>query len=140
MARKRNDEPPANTNTAWDEQSLLNLPVEKLREVARELNFAVSETSKEEELIKAILKAQEDAVNSQDGKNKQDTGNDKPPATTNKGSEDNPEGIGTIRVKNEKCKNAKRFLGNGKLVEFDADGIAEIEANQAGRLLNIPGY
>jgi hypothetical protein len=45
-----------------------------------------------------------------------------------------------VRVKNEKYKDGKIFLGNGKLAEFDANGIAEIDAMQAKRLLAIPGY
>ena len=46
----------------------------------------------------------------------------------------------TIRIRNDSLKNGKILLGNGKVAEFSDDGIAEIEASQADRLLKIPGY
>jgi hypothetical protein len=42
-------------------------------------------------------------------------------------------------VKNEGLKGKKLIVGS-KTVEFNADGIAELDAADADRLLTIPGY
>ena len=44
-----------------------------------------------------------------------------------------------IRVRHEALKGGKLIVGD-KTVEFDADGIAELDAADAERLLTIPGY
>jgi hypothetical protein len=46
---------------------------------------------------------------------------------------------GKKRIKHPELKGSKIIAGD-KLVEFDADGIAELEADVADRLLRIPGY
>ncbi|MDR0684745.1 MAG: hypothetical protein LBF83_06425 [Spirochaetaceae bacterium] len=43
------------------------------------------------------------------------------------------------RVKHEHLKSKNLIAGN-KTIEFDADGIAELDAADAERLLTIPGY
>lgn len=43
------------------------------------------------------------------------------------------------RVKHEKLKGKNLIVGN-KTIAFDADGIAELDAADAERLLTIPGY
>jgi hypothetical protein len=42
-------------------------------------------------------------------------------------------------IRHEGLKGQKLIVGH-KLVEFDADGIAELDAADAERLLIIPGY
>ena len=43
------------------------------------------------------------------------------------------------RIKHEKLKGKNLIVGN-KIIAFDADGIAELDAADADRLLTIPGY
>jgi hypothetical protein len=43
------------------------------------------------------------------------------------------------RIKHEKLKGKNLIAGN-KMIAFDADGIAELDAADAERLLTIPGY
>jgi hypothetical protein len=43
------------------------------------------------------------------------------------------------RVKHESLKGANLIVGD-KMIAFDADGIAELDADGAARLLTIPGY
>jgi hypothetical protein len=43
------------------------------------------------------------------------------------------------RIKHEHL-NGKKLIVGSKTVEFDADGIAELEAADVERLLTIPGY
>jgi hypothetical protein len=43
------------------------------------------------------------------------------------------------RVKHEKLKGKNLIVGN-KTISFDVDGIAELDAADAERLLSIPGY
>jgi hypothetical protein len=138
MAKKR-DNNPGNQNTAWDEAGLSKLTREKLLEIAREFGIGFSDNPADEEIIKAILEAQkEDSEPSQEDPDKPPE-NPPPPSPAEKSGKEEA-GKGNVRIKNESCKNGKVFLGNGKLAEFDADGIAEIEADQAERLLKIPGY
>ena len=54
-----------------------------------------------------------------------------PPATNEKPA--------TKRVKHENLKSKQLIVGD-KTVGFDADGIAELDAADAERLLTIPGY
>jgi hypothetical protein len=136
MAKKKENNPD-NQNTAWDEAGLSNLTREKLLEIAREFGIGFGDNPMDEQIIKAILQAQkEDSDPSQDDPGKPD--NPPPPPADTSGQGATPEG--KVRIKNENCKNGKVFLGNGKLAEFDANGIAEIDAEQAKRLLNIQGY
>ena len=146
MAKKeKNQANPDEKNTVWEEAALLNLTREKLSEIAKEFELTFDENATDEVIIQAILKAQqEDGDASQGSENQQPNqgDGDQPPS---QGSENQQSGKGEtlegkIRIKNEKCKNGKRTLGNGEIAEFDADGIAEIEASQAERLLTIPGY
>jgi len=119
-------------NTAFDEAGLKTFNREKLLEAAKEFELAFTEQTTEEDIIKAILEAQK-----KESETSQETPNPPPPADNNgKGS-----GPGEkVRIKNETCKNGKLFLGNGELAVFDENGIAEIDAEQAERLLRIPGY
>jgi hypothetical protein len=137
MAKKK-DNDPGNQNTAWDEAGLSNLTREKLLEIAKEFEIAFDGAT-DEQIIKAILEAQkEDSEPSQEDPDKPPENPPPPPPAEKSGKEE--AGKGNVRIKNESCKNGKIFLGNGKLAEFDADGIAEIEADQVERLLRIPGY
>jgi hypothetical protein len=47
---------------------------------------------------------------------------------------------GKIKIAHEDLKNGKILLSDGSLAKFNAEGIAEIEAGEATRLLSIPGY
>jgi hypothetical protein len=55
---------------------------------------------------------------------------------------DDPQGqdSGKIKIAQEDLNNGKILLSNGSLAKFNAEGIAEIEAGEATRLLSIPGY
>jgi hypothetical protein len=157
MAKKKKDNPGDNqVDTVWDEAGLENLTREKLLEVAKEFELSFTENATEEEIIKAILEAQEEDTNSSQGdsdSSQEDTNSSQEDSDSSQEDTDKPDNTppadtsgqgaapeGKIRIKNENCKNGKRFLGNGELAEFDANGIAEIEATQAERLLRIPGY
>jgi hypothetical protein len=50
-----------------------------------------------------------------------------------------PEKPAKRRVQHEYLKGKDLIVGN-KTIEFDADGIAEVDAADAERLLTIPGY
>jgi hypothetical protein len=132
MARKKNDDNPGENNTAWDEAGLSHLTREKLLEVAGEFEIVITGEVSDDEIIKLILEAQKEDTET----SPEDTGNTPPADASGQGEAPDEK----VRIKNEKCKGEKRFLGNGELVEFDANGIAEIEASQAERLLKIPGY
>jgi len=135
------------TPDAWDKAGLETLNREELSETAGEFGIAFSDDTTNEELIKAILKAQEEDADSpqEDSEGDKVPGKTETTETPDKASPSVVSGKGTapedkIRIKNEFLKNSKVFLGNGELAEFDVDGIAEIEAAQAERLLKIPGY
>lgn len=51
----------------------------------------------------------------------------------------NPPQEGKRRIRHTGMKNSKVIAG-ADVVEFDADGIAELDADQAEYLLGIPGY
>jgi hypothetical protein len=76
-----------------------------------------------------------DSTPSDNGGNPPDTGNvqagDKPP--------DPPKTVEKKRVRHNGLKNKKLIVGN-KTVEFDADGVVELDGTDAARLLCIPGY
>jgi hypothetical protein len=50
------------------------------------------------------------------------------------------QGGGKVKIVHDRLRNGKIFLSNGSIAEFNAEGIAEIEAMEAARLLSIPGY
>jgi len=134
------------TPDAWDKAGLETLNREELSETAGEFGIAFSDDTTNEELIKAILKAQEEDADSPQEDSEGDkvpgkTETTETPAKPNSTVTSNAAAQGgKIRIKNEALKGGKVFLGNGELAEFDVDGIAEIEAAQAERLLKIPGY
>jgi hypothetical protein len=68
-----------------------------------------------------------------------------PPATTGDSNPPPPASFpslpaGKKRVKCEALKNQKITVGNGVIVQVDGDGILEVDADDAARLLTIPGY
>jgi hypothetical protein len=88
---------------------------------------------------------------SADDKNRQDqqTGAEAPPAA----STDTPanptggtppapatENGGKKRVKCEALKGKQVIIGKGEAVQIDENGFFEVEAEEAERLLTIPGY
>jgi hypothetical protein len=49
-------------------------------------------------------------------------------------------GGGKVKIVHDRLRNGKIFLSDGSIAEFNAEGIAEIEATEAERLLSIKGY
>jgi hypothetical protein len=45
-----------------------------------------------------------------------------------------------VKIRNKEMAGQKIFLGNGKIVEFDKEGIIEVGGREAARLSQIPGY
>jgi hypothetical protein len=72
-----------------------------------------------------------DAVSGHGAENQESGNPPNPPAPEQK--------LAKKRVKHEKLKGKNLIVGN-KTIAFDADGIAELDAADAERLLTIPGY
>jgi hypothetical protein len=66
-------------------------------------------------------------------------GDGKPQPEQNALPQPGPPENGKRRVRHPGGK-AKKVIAGGAVVEFDADGVAELDAEQAEYLLDIPGY
>jgi hypothetical protein len=66
-------------------------------------------------------------------------GDGKPQPEQNASSPPVPPKNGKRRVRHPGGK-AKKVIAGGAVVEFDAEGVAEMDAEQAEYLLSIPGY
>jgi len=138
MAKRANQNAGAG-NAPLDEAALAGMTREQLCEIARTYDFAVEEGTSNEDIVKAILKAQATgddpaAVESQDN------GGDKPPAAPPKTTPPAKEGSGAKkRLKCVALKGANLSVGD-TVVKVGDDGIFEVEEKEAARLLTIPGY
>lgn len=133
----------AGTGDNWTESGLLELTEDQLLDIAAEYELAFDHAASKEELVAAILKAQEpDQTPSQDngGDPAQTHGETKPQETTPK-ADDPPKDTGEkVRVKCASLAGGKEVVVGAETVKADQDGVIEVAAAQADRLLTIPGY
>jgi hypothetical protein len=148
----KNDNPqggntgPSVTETTFDEAALAGMTDEQLSEIANAYEIA-TESATKEEIISAILKAQEEKENSAGAGG--DQGNGTPPEEKpegppkiepNTGGDNAPSGDGEVSVFSEKRKGKTITAVTGKPIVFDADGRAKVSQADADYLKTLPGF
>jgi len=147
----------------WTKDTLAGKTKEELQKIYEDLEGESRDaeyfsSASEEILIEAVLKAQADADGAEDDpkadtpqggstessgventgdadKTQVNTDSPSPPAPPKKKGE----GGDIKRVKHLGFKGKSAVIGN-KVVQADADGVFEVDAAQAARLLTIPGW
>ena len=110
-------------NQQQEEAELKALSREQLLGIAADLGFN-SESASNEDIIKTILKAQEDSQS-----------NGSPPSDTP------PKSEGEMRrLQCDGLKGKMLTVSKGVTVQVGDDGIFEVNREAASRLLRIPGY
>jgi hypothetical protein len=145
MGRKPRSGNAAPADEAWTESTLAGKTKEEFQKIYEDLGGETPDgeyfsSASDEVLIEAILKLQADAGGSDDEPKVDAAQGDKdnldPPLTPPKKE---GEGKERNRIRNRGLNGSPAVIG-GEVVYPDADGVFEVDAAQAARLLTIPGW
>jgi len=129
-----------------EEVNLSEMTREDLVNLATVYGLNPADDASKEDIIAAILEADADRTDPpEEDHSKEEKGppapkNDKdPPSPKPKAQKPKDDGE-KVRLKCERLKGGKKVIVGNAEVQADKDGVIEVDANEAARLLTIPGY